>query len=52
LRSLESRALMLTYDQYTTPAYFGVNDTLAAEEETKRRRFSRFFRRNKSTDTK
>ena len=40
LRAVESRALMITYDQYSEPSYFGGED----EEETviKKRLLGRF----------
>ncbi len=38
LRAIESRALMVTYDQYSEPSYFGGED---AESPIKKRRFLR-----------
>lgn len=45
LRAVESRALMVTYDQYSEPSFFGGDS--AEEGEEKRRRFARFRRSRK-----
>ena len=45
LRAVESRALMVTYDQYAEPTYFG------GEEDPTVTPRKRFFRRSKSTKT-
>lgn len=42
LRAVESRALMVTYDQYSEPSYLSGDD----EETPKKRRFARLRRRN------
>jgi preprotein translocase subunit SecY len=42
LRAIESRALMVTYDQYSEPTFFGGDDE--TEDKTKKRRFR--LRRN------
>lgn len=41
LRAVESRALMVTYDQYSEPTYFGGDD----EEPAKKRRFAKLRRK-------
>jgi preprotein translocase subunit SecY len=43
LRAIESRALMVTYDQYTEPGYFGGDE----EDNEKPKRFARFRRSKK-----
>lgn len=50
LRALESRALMITYDQYSSPDYFGdgSNDDDETSEPKKKRRL-RLSRRNAET---
>ncbi|MDQ3065419.1 MAG: preprotein translocase subunit SecY, partial [bacterium] len=51
LRSVESRALMVTYDQYSEPTFFGDDDE-SSDQNTKKRRL-RLPRRTRksSTDT-
>lgn len=49
LRAIESRALMVTYDQYSEPTFFGGDDE---EVPTKKSRFSRLTRRNRKKDKK
>ncbi len=50
LRAIESRALMVTYDQYSAPEFFtGVENSLE-ELPSKRRRFLSKLRRTKKTD--
>ena len=46
LRAVESRALMVTYDQYSEPTYFGGDD----EEAPKKRRFARLRRTKTVTE--
>lgn len=50
LRAIESRALMVTYDQYSEPDFFG--DPIIEQEEagTKKRRVSMPFKRKSSND--
>lgn len=47
LRAVESRALMVTYDQYAQPEFF--HDTLGGEAPTGRLRFFRRLRRGKAS---
>jgi hypothetical protein len=47
LRAVESRALMVTYDQYSEPSFFGDDET---DQKPKKRRLS-FRRKSKSTKT-
>lgn len=49
LRALESRALMVTYDQYSSPDYFGYEeeDTLEVTSNRKLLRVPRFVKRTK-----
>ncbi len=47
LRQIESRALMVTYDQYSQPDFF--RETEAAEETKPKRRFGGLRRRRKSS---
>lgn len=46
LRAIESRALMVTYDQYSEPSFFGSDDD---EESPKKRRFRLRRKAKKST---
>lgn len=45
LRSIESRALMVTYDQYSEPTFFGDDDNAPV----KKKRFARLRRRKNTT---
>jgi preprotein translocase subunit SecY len=47
LRAVESRALMVTYDQYSEPTFFGDDD----EEETAKKSRFRLRRKNKRSKT-
>jgi preprotein translocase subunit SecY len=49
LRAIESRALMVTYDQYASPDYFGYDeeDTLETGSDRKLLRVPRFIKRKK-----
>lgn len=48
LRAIESRALMVTYDQYSEPTFFGEDDD--TEQQPKKRRRLSLKRRAKKTD--
>ncbi|MDB5176065.1 MAG: preprotein translocase subunit SecY, nonfunctional [Candidatus Saccharibacteria bacterium] len=50
LRALESRSLMVTYDQYSQPDFF--SDTVSPEGDDTTTRRSRFLRRRKSKAVK
>ncbi len=52
LRALESRALMVTYDQYTAPEFFTGSETTMEDLPPKRRRLLGKLRRQKSTGRK
>ncbi len=45
LRTVESRALMVTYDQYSEPTFFGDDE----EKPEKKKRFSRLSRKSKKS---
>ncbi len=47
LRAVESRALMVTYDQYTAPEFFSGNETTMEDLPKKRQRFLGRLRRKK-----
>jgi len=50
LRAIESRALMVTYDQYSEPSFFGGDDE---EKPARKRRFPvRLSKKSKKTSTK
>jgi hypothetical protein len=51
LRAVESRALMITYDQYSQPDYFYESEADSLSEGTGSRRF-RFIPRRKSKNAK
>ncbi|MFZ1324255.1 MAG: preprotein translocase subunit SecY [Candidatus Saccharimonadales bacterium] len=51
LRAVESRALMVTYDQYSEPTFFGGDDESAGQRTAKKSRFGRLKRNKKDTKT-